>query len=110
MDQEKQLEMVMEMIAFAGEAKSLAYQAVSLARKGQEDQAREVISQAEEAANQAHNRHSDLLMYDANHGDLKLDLLTVHGADHLTGADLSTEMAREMIEMYQELHQLRKEG
>lgn len=110
MDQEKQLEIVMELIAYAGEAKSKAFEAVSLARKGDIAGAREMAAQAEQAANQAHNRHSDLLVYDANHEDLRLNMLTVHGADHLTGADISTEMAREMIEIYAELKQLRKEG
>lgn len=113
MDQEKQLEIVMEMIACAGQAKSLAYEGVALAKKGDFAQAKEKLRQAEDCANQAHNRHSDLLIYDANHEDLRLNLLTVHGADHLTGADLATEMARELIEIHQELQelkQMRKKG
>ena len=110
MDEEKQLETVMEIIANAGEAKSMAMAAMARARRGELPQAEEMLARAEKSANQAHCLHSDLLAYDANNGDLHINLLTVHAADHLTSADVMTEMGHEIVGLYKTVNELKQEA
>lgn len=109
MDPEQQLELLMEIIAYAGEAKSMAIEAMSMARTGGMIDARDQVRAAEKAANKAHSLHSDLLACEANSADFRVTMLTVHAADHLAEAGIAIDMVREIIELYAQIDQLRKE-
>lgn len=97
------LEKSIEIIAYGGEGKSLAMTSIQLARAGRYEEAAASLKQAEAAIVKAHQLHSELLFYDAEHKDLQITLLTVHAADHLTAADTIKELAEEIINMYKEM-------
>lgn len=105
MDEEKKLALDMEIIAQAGEAKSMALEAIRLAKQGDFAQAQELLEQAERSANAGHSLHSDLLAYDANNGDLQINFLTMHAADHMTAADVTVELAKEIVELHRLVRQ-----
>lgn len=97
------IEKSMEIIAHGGEGKSLAMMAIQKAREGNISEAEELLGQAHEAIVKCHQSHSELLFYEAEHQDLRLSMLMVHAADHLTSADMTEAMAEEIIYLYKEI-------
>ena len=72
----------MEMIANAGEAKTLALNALSLAGQGAFEEAEKVLQDSEE--------------------DLKVTLLMMHAGDHLNSADTIKVLVEELIRVYKQ--------
>lgn len=93
----------MTMTSFGGEAKSLAMQAIALARDGKFDEAESTLQKTEEALTKSHESHSKLLNYDAKNGDLKVTIFMVHAADHLASAETVAALAREIILLHKEV-------
>lgn len=110
MNPERQLELLMEIIAYAGEAKSMAIEAMSMARTGGIADARDRVVAAEKAVNKAHSLHSDLLACEANNAEFHVTMFTVHAADHLAEANIAIDMVQEIIELYAQINQIRKEN
>ncbi len=92
----------MKMTSFGGEAKSLAIQAIRLARKGAFQESEQTMQKAQEALVKGHQAHMELLSYDANTGDLRVTIFMVHAADHLNAAETVYDLAEEMILLYKE--------
>lgn len=95
-----------EMIAFgliaqAGDARSKAYEALAAAKKGDFEQAEELIAQAEASVLEAHRIQTSLLAKEANGDHTEVNVMLVHAQDHLMTAILAKELIAEMIEMYQ---------
>lgn len=96
-------ELVIKMISFGGDGKSLAFEAIEKAKKGLMDEAEMLLSRAEEAINQGRQAHLEVLAYEANHPDKNVvSLLFVHGADYVAnGADICV-IAGYLIDLYKE--------
>lgn len=95
-----------EMIAFgliaqAGDARSKAYEALASAKKGNFEQAEELIAQTEASVLEAHHIQTSLLAKEANGDHTEVNVMLVHAQDHLMTAILAKELIAEMIEMYQ---------
>lgn len=91
----------MNIIANAGDAKGLAFDALNEAKKGNFERARELMKQSEEAGNTAHKAQMQLLSAQANGEVMNVDVLLVHAQDHLMTTLLAQELIKEMIEMYE---------
>ena len=96
------LEMIsMQIIAGAGDAKGLIFDALEEAKKGNFEQAKEFVKQSEEASKNAHKAQMDLLVAQAN-GELgAVDVLLVHAQDHLMTTLLAQELIKEIIRLYE---------
>ena len=96
------LEMIsMQIIAGAGDAKGLIFDALEEAKKGNFEQAKEFVKQSEEASKNAHKAQMDLLVAQAN-GDIgAVDVLLVHAQDHLMTTLLAQELIKELIRLYE---------
>lgn len=92
----------MEMIANAGEAKTLALNALSLAGQGAFEEAEKVLQDSEDALNKAHAAHTKLLFCEAQEEDLKVTLLMMHAGDHLNSADTIKVLVEELIRVYKQ--------
>ena len=77
----------MEMIANAGEAKTLALNALSLAGQGAFEEAEKVLQDSEDALNKAHAAHTKLLFCEVQEEDLKVTLLMMHAGDQRENID-----------------------
>lgn len=97
MDQEA---VVMEIIVNAGEARSLCYEALALAKKQEQDQAQALLKQAKKCLNRAHLTQTQLIEEDQGEGKIKMTLVMVHAQDHLMTTILAFELVSEMIAMY----------
>lgn len=97
------VEKSMEIIANGGDGKSLALMAIQQARAGNYEAAEDSLERSKASIVKAHQAHSELLFYEAEHKDLQVTLLTVHGADYLTAAETIKELAEEIIYLYKEM-------
>ncbi len=97
------VETSMEIIADAGDGKSLAMEALQAAKKGNFGKADELLKKAHDSIVKAHKNHSGLLFHDADKNDVHVTMLMVHAADHLSGADIIESMAVEMVQLYKEV-------
>lgn len=101
MDNNKMEEISMIIIANAGEARGLAFEALHSIRSDKDyDKAKEYIDKANEYSLIAHRAQTDLLIEAANGNKIEVDVLLVHSQDHLMTAMLAIELITEMIEFY----------
>ena len=88
------------LIASAGEARSLAFQALAEAKAGNFEQSDEYMEQSKAAGIRAHDQQTALLVNEANGNHLPVDVLLVHAQDHLMCAMLAQELVAELIELH----------
>ena len=93
----------MELVGNAGEARSLAYEALAEAKKGNFEKAEELLNQSKEASLKAHHTQTELICNEADGNKVEIGLLMVHAQDHLMTSILARELISEMIEMYKKL-------
>lgn len=93
-------EVSFQLIAAAGTARSLAYQALEAAKRGEFDVVDDLMGQSKEAVVGAHHIQTGLLTQEARGNHLEVDVLLVHAQDHLMTAMLAQELAGELIELY----------
>ncbi|MGT2832750.1 PTS lactose/cellobiose transporter subunit IIA [Streptococcus halotolerans] len=100
------LEAIMGLIMYGGEAKGKAVEAIREAKLGNIAQARTRIDDAYNSLNVAHNSQTELLSQEAAGQSVELSLLMVHGQDHLMTALTFIDMAKEVIDVYEKLAEL----
>ena len=101
----------MEMISFgivasAGQARSLAMEAIKTAREGDVAAARKLLEESQQAALGAHDEQTKLLAREAGGDHVPVDVLLVHSQDHLMTSMLCQDLAEEMINLYEKLGQI----
>lgn len=99
----------MGLIVEAGNARASAFTALAESKKGEISKAEELMNQAEKSMNKAHNQQSQILTAEANKEIDKVNLLTVHAQDHLMTAILAIELVGEIIELRNELDEIKKD-
>lgn len=101
MNDNSDLDMIsMNIIANAGAAKSLVFEALHEAKQGNFDKADEMMKEAEENVNAVHKAQMDLLVDEANGNKKEINVLLVHAQDHFMTTLLAYDLIKEMIEMY----------
>ncbi|CCQ98228.1 phosphotransferase system (PTS) lichenan-specific enzyme IIA component [[Clostridium] ultunense Esp] len=99
------LEMIiMNIINYSGEARSLCMEGISYAKKGDFDKARTNIEDANEKIACAHKSQTKLIQSEAQGEKQDFSLLLVHAQDHLMNAITTRDMAREFIDLYEVVH------
>ncbi len=104
-----QEQVVMEIIVNAGEARSLCFEALQQARKGEFDVARENIKRSRECINKAHLTQTKLIELDQGEGKVPMTLVMVHAQDHLMTTIVVQELATEMLEVHLKLDSQQRE-
>ena len=87
----------------AGESKSLCFEALAAAKKGDFDGADAKIAEARKLFLQAHEVQTELICAEADGEDVKMGVLMVHAQDHLMTSLLARDLIEEMILMYREI-------
>lgn len=96
-------EQVMGIIINSGEARSCAYQALALAKKGEFEFADAKMEEARQAANAAHQVQTQLIEADMGEGKTTMTLIMVHAQDHLMTSMLARELIKELIELHKKM-------
>ena len=90
-------------ITYVGTARSYFINAVQCAKKGNFEEAQELIRQGDQAFTEGHHIHADLLALDAN-GELNQSgLILMHAEDQLMSAESFKIIADEMIQNYERI-------
>ena len=105
-DQKEQetLMAAMGLIANGGNAKSLAFEAIRLAKKGDIEGAREKLKESDKSLLEAHNSQTNMLTKEAQGDHMHVTLLVVHSQDHLMNAITFRDLAGEMVDLYEKLY------
>ena len=96
-------EVVMGLIINAGQARSLAYNALKQAKLGDFETAKTLMEQSHAALHEAHRVQTQLIESDEGQGKIKVNLVLVHAQDHLMTAMLARELISELIELHEKM-------
>lgn len=103
MEDQQNLEAIMGLIMYGGNAKSDAMEAITAAKQGDFTLADQKIADAEESLVQAHHSQTEMLTQEAQGNHVQVTLLTVHSQDHLMTSIAFTDLAKEIIDIYRRL-------
>lgn len=87
-------------IAAAGQARSLAFEALKAAREQDFEKADDLLNQSKDAALEAHHQQTKLLSKEAAGDHTPVDVMLVHAQDHLMTAMLAQELIGELVNLY----------
>lgn len=96
-------EVAMTIVGNAGEARSLAFEALREAKEGNYKKAQEYLAQSKERGLAAHEMQTELICNEADGKGIEMNLLMVHAQDHLMTSILARELITEIIELYKKL-------
>ncbi|MBQ6217231.1 MAG: PTS lactose/cellobiose transporter subunit IIA [Erysipelotrichaceae bacterium] len=94
------IQVSMNIILNAGDARTEAFGALELAKKGEFGAAAEKIKNAEEAIRQAHQAQTDVLQEEMSGEAHELCILFIHAQDTLMTIKSELSMIKEMIDLY----------
>lgn len=103
MNNEELMEISFGLIANAGEAKGLAFDALSKAKEGNFEEAKELINKSREEMHKAHAFQTKLITEEAQGNSVEMNVLLVHAQDHLMNAMNFQQLADEFIVVYERL-------
>lgn len=99
-EQEKFMEEnVFPIISLAGESKSLAYEALRLAKENKFDDAEEKMKEADSLLLKSHEFQTNLISREADGEKIEITMLFVHAQDHLMTAMSEKNLIKEMIDI-----------
>jgi len=96
-------EIIFQLIALSGEAKSYSLEAIQLAKKSNIKGAREKIEIAINKINDAHRFQTNLIQRESGGEDMKISLLLIHAQDHLMNAIMLKDICGEFIDLYESI-------
>ena len=97
----EELELItVEIVAYAGDARSKLMIALNKAQNGEFEEAEKLVKEAEECLIGAHNSQTDILAKEAAGEDLEMSFIMIHGQDHLMTTILLKELMKHLIELY----------
>lgn len=91
----------MMLIVHSGDARTLAFQALESAKKGDFDEAKRLLAESEAKALEAHHVQTDLLVAEADGESPEINILLVHSQDHLMTSMLAQELIKELIYLHE---------
>ncbi len=94
---------IMNIINYSGEARSLSIEGISYAKSGEIKKARNNIEEANDRLVEAHKSQTQLIQGEARGEQQGLSLLLVHAQDHLMNALTIRDMANEFIDLYEKV-------
>lgn len=95
---------IFQLITHSGDAKSLLFEAIQLAKSGEINSANEKIEAAEGHLAEAHKIQTGLIQSEARGEKTEVSLLLVHAQDHLMNAIMFKDLSKEMIDLHKRLN------
>lgn len=97
---EKYLQQSMELIFFAGNAKSLAMTAIGLAEEGDVEAAQAKLKEARKELSNSHKIQTGMMKEEIDGTPIEKSILLIHSQDHFMGASLTCDLAQKFINVY----------
>lgn len=102
---EKMMEIAFGIICNAGEGRSLAVEAMTLARDENDfEGAKAKLAEAKLTLNEAHHYQTDLIQREAGGERFDINVLLIHSQDHLMNAMTVIQLAEEIIALHEKLN------
>lgn len=109
MDQEN---LAMQLMVFSGNAKRLAMEAISFAKKWDIEEANIKFDESEEAITMAHRHQTEILrtsFASDRTEEVIPNLLMTHAQDHMNNALTIMDISREIIDLYQVIKEIKED-
>ncbi|WP_317914190.1 PTS lactose/cellobiose transporter subunit IIA [Carnobacterium maltaromaticum] len=90
----------MQIIVYAGNAKSMAMTAIKMAKMGEIENAQEKLTESREHLKIAHQHHTKILQEYAKNPEEPTNMFMTHAQDHLMSAMTANDFAVEFVELY----------
>ncbi|EEI86056.1 PTS lactose/cellobiose transporter subunit IIA [Anaerococcus lactolyticus] len=103
---EKVYELAFNIIAHAGESRSLSSEAMDAAESYDFDKAEELLKQANDQFLACHEVQTSMLTKEANGEKNEINIILIHAQDHLTMATMAMENAKRWIRINKKLKEL----
>ena len=103
LEEPQTMDVVLDLIVHSGNAKSIGMEALDASKQGDFPLARQKLEEADEELLVAHQAQTNLLKQEASGQTIFVSLLMVHGQDHLMNAITFLDLARELVEVYQNM-------
>ncbi len=100
MNKEELYNFAFQLILHAGNARSLAMEAMQKAKEGNFDEAEAKLTEADSAFNEAHHFQTGLIQKEAGGAEFNLSLIMVHAQDHLMTSMTLKDLAREIVDLH----------
>ncbi|TZE80966.1 PTS lactose/cellobiose transporter subunit IIA [Calorimonas adulescens] len=100
---------ILNLIAYSGEARSLAMEAIGYAKNGEYERAEESLNEADEKLAMVHDMQTKLLQREASGESFSMSILLVHAQDHLMNAITIHTLAKEFLDVFKRLNELERE-
>lgn len=95
-----------QIISTVGTARSCYIEAIQKAKEGKWEEIDELFKAGDEAFNEGHDAHMELLTKEAEGKSEGINLLLLHAEDQLMSAEGFKTIALEMIDVYKRLNKL----
>lgn len=96
------LEMIIiNIINYSGEARSLSMEAMQYGKKGDFEKARYKLNEANKNISKSHKSQTELIQSEARGDKQEVSLLLIHAQDHLMNAITIRDIAKEFIDLYE---------
>ena len=97
-------EIIMELVVNSGAARSLAMEAIDLAAENQMEEAKAKIEEAKTMSGKAHSFQTELITKEANGEHQEMNLILVHGQDHLMTSMVVIDMTEKFMALYKKIN------
>lgn len=105
MDKEALQQISFQIIGYSGDALSLYFEALSQAKKGDFEKAKQLTDQADNQMHLAHNMQTELITKEAQGKSMEFSIIVVHAQDHLMNTILTKKLVEELIYLHKERQQ-----
>ncbi|MBS4174564.1 PTS lactose/cellobiose transporter subunit IIA [Bacillus sp. FJAT-49736] len=103
MTKEELYNLSFQLILHSGNARSLAMEALYEAKEKNFEGAREKLKEADAAFVEAHHFQTELIQKESSGESLEIPIILVHAQDHLMTAMTVKDLAKEIIDLREEL-------
>lgn len=103
-------EAIFQLILHGGNARSLAMEAIALAKNKDMSGAQQALDRAADELTKAHHNQTALIQKEVAGDKLELSMLLIHAQDHLMNAMTIKDLAAEFVEIYGQIHQSKGAG
>lgn len=107
---ENKYEVSFELILNAGNSKSKSLMAIECAREFNFEEAEKLVKEAADDLKSAHKSQTELIQGEARGEKQEINVILIHAQDHLTTAMIMLEQAKEFINVYKILSELKERG
>lgn len=107
---ENKYEVSFELILNAGNSKSKSLMAIECAREFNFEEAENLVKEAADDLKSAHKSQTELIQGEARGEKQEINVILIHAQDHLTTAMIMIEQAKEFINVYKILNELKERG